>query len=422
MQRVSVDEFRRSGLAVVAPVSGKVSIPLGEAIARVSSREVRSRLPLPWFRRSAVDGYAIRAEDATMPLTVVAKVTAGRPTDRVVGPGEAVEITTGAPMPEGADAVALVERSRRTGDTVVIDEPMRQGLHVSPVGEDFGVGQVLLAKDAPVTPIVVAALASQGQERVEVWRRPRVAILSTGDELSPLGSDLRPGQVYDVNGAILEAMVREAGGEPVRVTSVADRYEDVRDRLLALIADPTWDILVSSGGTGASIPVFEGRDIRTLHDLIPGVAAELGELIHHGIRMSPGRPTALARLGQRPFFALPGWPYAVLVHFEMLVEPAIRRAAHMPPRARRPVMGRLASPIPAMPDFTWVIQARFEPGEEGVPAVIPLLPPPPPSASRVMTQMLEADGILIVEAEEPLDVGASVTVWTDPRQPVRGSW
>ncbi|MCL5967171.1 MAG: molybdopterin molybdenumtransferase MoeA, partial [Firmicutes bacterium] len=115
MQRVSVDEFRRSGLAVVAPVSGKVSIPLGEAIARVSSREVRSRLPLPWFRRSAVDGYAIRAEDATMPLTVVAKVTAGRPTDRVVGPGEAVEITTGAPMPEGADAVALVERSRRTG-------------------------------------------------------------------------------------------------------------------------------------------------------------------------------------------------------------------------------------------------------------------------------------------------------------------
>jgi len=414
MERVSVERFRRSGLFLVNPIQESLSIPLGEAIGRVSSREVKSHLPLPWFRRSAVDGYAIRHQDRDRELAVVAKVTAGRPTDRVVGPGEAVEITTGAPMPEGADAVALVELSERSGDRVRIREAVEAGAHVSPVGEDFGVGQVLLAQDATITPIVVAALASQGHETVEVWRKPRVAILSTGDELVPLGRPLGPGQVYDVNGVILEAMVRAAGGEPIRVGAVPDRYQDVRDRLTSLMADPGWDILVSSGGTGASIPVFEGRDVRTLHDLIPGVAAELGALIHHGIRMSPGRPTALARLGGRPLFALPGWPYAVLVHFEMLVAPAIRRAAHLSHPARRAVEGRLKRPVPAMPGFTWVIQARIEPAEDGPPWVIPLLTPPPPSASRVMTQMLEADGILIVEADEPLSEGTAVTVWADP--------
>jgi molybdenum cofactor synthesis domain-containing protein len=418
MQRVSVEEFRRSGLSETRLVADSLSVPLGEAIGRISSREVKSHLPLPWFRRSAVDGYALRHVDRDRALTVVAKVTAGRPTSREVGPGEAVEITTGAPMPEGADAVALVEMSERSGDVVRVHEAVAAGSHVSPVGEDFGVGQVLLAADAPITPIVVASLASQGYETVEVWRRPRVAILSTGDELVPLGATLNPGQVYDVNGAILEAMVREAGGDPVRVGTVADRYEDVRERLQALMADPGWDMLVSSGGTGASIPVFQGRDIRTLHDLIPGVAGELGTLIHHGIRMSPGRPTALVRLGERPLFALPGWPYAVLVHFQMLVEPAVRQAAHLPPRVRRPVQGKLQAPIPAMPDFTWVIQVRLERQASGPPSVVPLLPPPPPSASRVMTQMLSADGIIIVEANEPLEPGTEVTVWTDPLGPL----
>lgn len=414
MDRVGVEEFRRSGLAEVQPVAEDESVGLGAAIGRVSSREVRSHLPLPWFRRSAVDGYALRAADRDERLTVVAKVTAGRPTARRLGPGEAIEITTGAPMPDGADAVALVEESERDGSYVRVREAVSPGAHVSPVGEDFQVDQVLLAPNQRITPVTVAALASQGHETVRVWRRPRVLVVSTGDELQPLGATLAPGQVYDVNGAVLEAMVRTAGGDPVRAGVWEDRYDIVRAGMAAVQARDDWDILVTSGGTGASIPVFQGRDVRELHDLLPAVAQELGTLIHHGIRMSPGRPTALARLGGRPAFLLPGWPYAVLVHFEMLVEPAIRRAAHLPPKRRIPVAARLGDRLQPMPGFTWVIQVRLHAVAGEPPWAEPLLPPPPPSASRVMTQMLAADGYIIVEAETELPKGHPVTVFVDP--------
>jgi len=414
MDRVGVDEFRQSGLAETRPITEEESVQLGEAIGRVSSREVRSHLPLPWFRRSAVDGYALRAADRAERLRVVDKVTAGRPTARRLGPGEAIEITTGAPMPEGADAVALVEESERSGDFVRVREAVEPGSHVSPVGEDIRPGQIILDRDQIVTPVAVAALASQGHQAVMVWRRPRVLIVSTGDELRPLGTPLAHGQVYDVNGAALEALVRAAGGIPVRGGVWEDRYEAVRAGMSALLDRDDWDILVTSGGTGASIPVFQGRDVRELHDLLPAVAAELGTLIHHGIRMSPGRPTALARLGQRPAFLLPGWPYAVLVHFEMLVEPAIRQAAHLPQGRRRAVAARLATSLSPMPGFTWVIQVRVSTDNDGTLWAEPLLPPPPPSASRVMTQMLEADGYIIVEAETDLPQGHPVTVWADP--------
>jgi molybdenum cofactor synthesis domain-containing protein len=415
VERVSVAEFRASGLSVIQPVAESEWVRLADAVGRVSASDVVARIPLPPFDRSAVDGFAVRAADGQADRVVVGRVTAGHPAERPLGPGEAYEITTGAPLPPGADAVVLIEESVRDGNRVRLNEHVVAGLHVSPVGEDIRIGQRLLARDAVVNAAAVAALASQGFDRVAVWRRPRVAIVSTGDELTALGDPLRPGQVYDVNGATLEAMVTAAGGDPIRFGVLEDRYEAVRAGLEAAMARPDWDVLVTSGGTGASVPLFQGVDVRTLHDLIPAVVAELGTLIHHGIRMIPGRPTALGRLGGRPIFMLPGWPYAVLIHFELLVAPAIRRAAHRPPQGRPRLRAVLTEPLQGTPGFTRIIQVALEP-RTGAPGwtARPLLPPPPPSASRVLTQMLDATGYVVVDESVRLVPGDPVDVFVDP--------
>jgi molybdenum cofactor synthesis domain-containing protein len=413
MERVSVEQFRASAVDRTPPVRDTEWVPLGEAIGRVASEAVPVRIPLPSFRRAAVDGWAIRAADREQPLRVVGKITAGHPESRPLGPGEAYEITTGAPVPDGADAVALVEESERVGDVVHIREAVVPGSHVSPVGEDFRPGQILVAPDAVLNTVAIAALASQGIERVAVWRRPRVAIVSTGDELTPLGQALGPGRVYDVNGAALEAMVRAAGGLPERRGVWPDRYEAVREGLRTLREDPNWDVLITSGGTGASVPLFQGHDVRALHDLIPAVLQEVGELVHHGIRMVPGRPTALGLLGGRPVFCLPGWPYAVLIHFELMVLPALARAAHLPAPRRPVVHARLRQAVSGTPGFTRIIQVRLESGPDGLMAT-PLLPPPPPSASRMMTQMLEAEGYIVIEDDRHVVEGAEIAVHLDP--------
>lgn len=413
MERVSVEEFRQSGLQRVTPVTDDERVPLEEALGRVASRRVLAAHPLPAFRRSSVDGYALRASDQGRALSVVAKVTAGHPTTRVLNVGEAIEITTGAPMPDGADAVGLVEESDRDGDRVIVREAVAPGAHVSQVGEDFQRSQVLLEAGQVITSVEVAALASQGLSAHYVYRRPRVAILSTGDELVPPGAKPGLGQVYDVNGAALEAMVRAAGGDPLRLGVLPDQYQAVKQGLLDAIGRPDWDMLITSGGTGASVPVFQGLNLEAMHDLIPAVMMELGDLIHHGIRMVPGRPTALAVLAGRPVFCLPGWPYAVLIHFEVMVLPALRKLGRLPPSRRLGVRAVLTDDLLGTPGFTRVIQVRLM-DAGGVRQAKPLLQPPPPSASRVMTQMLQADGYMVVEDGETLASGSVIEVQVDP--------
>lgn len=410
-RRLSLAEFQAAGLANVSPVDKTESVPLADAVGRVAADAVRARIPLPAFRRSTVDGYALRSGDRERPLIVVGKTTAGHPPDRGVGPGEAMMVTTGAMVPEGADAVALVERSVVRDGVVQVEEPVGPGQHISPIGEDFQLGQVLVDVDRVLEPVDVAALASQGVEYIDVWRRPRVGVVSTGDELVPLGHPLGAAQVYDVNGTVLMAMVRAAGAEPVWLGRLEDRYPMVREGLQQARDRGDWDVLVSSGGTGASIPVFQAMPVEELHDLMPAVLGEVGELLAHGIRMTPGRPTALGRLGGRPAFLLPGWPYAVLVHFEMVVAPALARMAHRPPPTRRRVAARLDATLEASADLTRIIQAELVPDESGHLVAHLLMPPPPPSASRIMTQMLKADGLVVVERGERLEAGEEVAVW-----------
>jgi molybdopterin biosynthesis enzyme len=223
--------------------------------------------------------------------------------------------------------------------------------------------------------------------------------------------------VYDVNGAVLEALVTAEGAAPLSLGVLPDRYEAVRDGLSAIARRPDWDLLITSGGTGASVPLFQGHDVTAMHDLIPYVVGELGELRHHGIRMVPGRPTALGILGGRPVIQLPGWPYAVLIHFELMAAPVIRKMARLPDKKRPTTVARLGRSIEVDPGFTRVVQVRVEQGPDG-PEALPLMPPPPPSASRMMTQMLSADGFIMLSDEggDGLVVpqGADVTVWLEP--------
>lgn len=410
-RRLSLAEFQAAGLSNVSPIEAVESVALADAVGRVAAESVRAHLPLPAFRRSAVDGYALSAADRDRPLELVGKATAGHPPGRPIGRGEAMMVTTGAMVPEGADCVALVERSVVSDGRVRVEEPVAPGHHISPIGEDFQAGQELLAAGRLLEPVDIAAAASQGLQNISVYRRPRVGILSTGDELVPLGQALGPAQVYDVNGTVLMAMVRAAGAEPVWLGRLEDRYPVVRGGLEQARDREDWDILVSSGGTGASIPVFEEMPVEELHDLMPAVLGEVGQLLAHGIRMTPGRPTALGRLGGRPVFLLPGWPYAVLVHFEMVVAPALAKMAHRPPAGRRRIMARAAEDLAASAELTRIIQVELVPEGQGGLLARLLLPPPPPSASRVMTQMLKADGFLVVERHQQFAAGEEVAVW-----------
>lgn len=287
-------------------------VALTDAVGRVpaGSRWTAAH-DVPPFATSAMDGYALRAADTPGTLPVVGEVAAGAETLPEVRSGTAVRIMTGAPLPPGADSVVPVEDASEAGDAVSVPAPAFPGSHVRSAGHDTRRGEAVSLAVAPLTPAGVAVLASIGEPDVIVRRRPRVAILSTGDELRPPGSPLRPGQIHDANGPALSAAVSEAGGEPWLLDTVGDDPAAIEETL-------------ASSATAADITAVSGGVSVGRYDHVRGAIAAAGTVDFWRIAVQPGKPLAFGRIGGRPVIGLPGNPVSALVTFELFVRPLVR--------------------------------------------------------------------------------------------------
>jgi molybdopterin molybdotransferase len=320
-----------------------------EAAGRVLGRAATAAADLPPFPSSAMDGYAVRAADTPGALAIVGHAAAGAPAKREVGPGEAVAISTGAVVPGGADAVVPVELTRRESDDGrVVVEAVADGANIRPRGGDVRAGEVVLSAGVALEPLQLGALAAAGVATVGCPRRPSVAVLATGSELRPPGTELAPGQIYESNSVLLEAQVRSAGAVAAVLETVGDDEEATRTALAHGIAEH--DVLITSGGVSVGP-----------HDLVRGELARLGvEEVFWRVAVKPGKPVAFGVHDAKLVFGLPGNPVSSLVGFELFVRPALRalqRAADPRPAY---LPGALARPTRRDPARDQLLRARAD--------------------------------------------------------------
>ncbi|MBL7118887.1 molybdopterin biosynthesis protein [Candidatus Bathyarchaeota archaeon] len=321
---VSVEEAKKRFRAhfIPRPV-GVEKVLLERCYGRVLAQDIEAQVDVPPFDRATMDGFAVHAEDTFEAeedkpriLKTVGKVSAGEKPSKDIKKGEAVEISTGAPIPKGANAVVMVEYTQQEGDHLKVYKPVAPGENIMAAGSDIMAGELILRKGTVLTPRETGVLAALGTTKVECFKVPKVAILSTGDEIVEPGSRLEYGKVYDINARSISDAVVECGGEPVFLGIVEDDPDALR-----LSVDEglrKGELLVTSGGTSAG-----AGDL--LHQIINNLGAP--GIIVHGVSVKPGKPTILAVIDGKPLFGLPGYPTSALTIFEIFVSPILREMA-----------------------------------------------------------------------------------------------
>ncbi len=334
---LTVDEALDRVLARIAPLE-PTEVALLDALGAVLADDATADRDVPPFRNSAMDGYAVRGADVKQSgvrLRVVGTVAAGSVPVRAVGAGEAMRIMTGAPMPDGADTVVRVEDTDNGAEAVTINAATPQGVAVRQAGEDLRRGEVVLAHGTVLRPAEIGVLASIGRTKVNVVRRPNVAVLSTGDELVDIADEPRPGQIRDSNRYSLAAAVRATGCAAFELGIARDTADDLRH---ALGNAAFGDLVVTSGGVSVGD-----------HDHVKPVVNAMGQMDFWSIALRPGRPLAFGELrtkrGAVPIFGLPGNPVSALLTFELFVRPALLKMAGRTKLRRPRVQARLLDRI-----------------------------------------------------------------------------
>jgi putative molybdopterin biosynthesis protein len=327
---VSLEDARKALLPFYRREAEQV--PLSQCYGRVLAANVSSKVDVPGFDRASMDGYAVKAKDTwgadeeePKSLKLAGIIPAGKPPSITVESGTAAEIATGAVMPRGANAVVMVEQTDTAGETVNVRKPVSPGENVMHTGADVMMGELVLREGTRLTPREISVLAAVGLSAVSVYRRPQVGIISTGDEIAAPGTELKPGQIYDVNAYAVGAGVVENGGMPVYLGIVRDEPLAFRNALLE--ASKQVDVILTSGSTSAGAS-----------DMMFGTVAGMGKVLVHGIKIKPGKPTIIGEANRRPFIGLPGYPSSALTIFNEVAAPLIRHMAGLRetelPRAR----------------------------------------------------------------------------------------
>ncbi|TMC71962.1 MAG: molybdopterin molybdotransferase MoeA [Chloroflexi bacterium] len=355
---MSADDALARILAGV-PALPSVDVPLLDSLGLVLAEDIAADRDVPPFRNSAMDGYAVRGDDvASAParLRVVGEIAAGSFPDRSVGPGEAMRIMTGAPMPDGADTVVRVEDTDNASDIVTITEATPTGLSTRQAGEDLRKGETILTEGIVLRPAEIGLLASVGHARVRVRKRPRVAVFSTGDEIVELDQPLERGQIRDSNRYTLASAIRAAGAEPWVRGIVRDSPDALRAALRGAVEA---DAIVTSGGVSVGD-----------HDHLKPVLSELGTIDFWAIAIRPGRPLAFGELrdGERrvPIFGLPGNTVSALLTFEIFVRPALLRMQGRQNVARPRTKARLLEPVEKVASLRFFARGIHDPDAETV--------------------------------------------------------
>lgn len=393
---MSVEEAAGLMAARVAPLHGTQILPLAEADGRVLARDIHAGAALPPFDNTAVDGYAVRHADLNPDgptrLPLGGRVPAGASGAGLVPVGKAIRIFTGAPMPPGTDTVFMQEDVTQDGDHVILPAGLKQGANRRLAGEDIAIGALALPKGRRLRPQELALLSGLGLTHVEVSRRLRVAVFSTGDELTEPGAALGPAAIYDSNRAILGALVRRAGAEVNDLGILRDKPEELHLRLVEAAANN--DLVLTSGG------VSTGEE-----DHVKGAVERIGSLVFWRIAIKPGRPVAMGVIGGRPFVGLPGNPVAVFVTFVYVVRPLIALLSGAKPD--------IPTGLPVKMGFSYrkkagrreYVRASLSAGGKGPPVAMKH----PQDGAGVLTSLTETDG-LIELAEDLTMVEAGATV------------
>ncbi len=377
---ITIEEARSRVITMVTRL-GEERVQLGSAFGRVLAEDVRSGIAVPPFDSSGMDGFALIAGPEAE-LEVIAESRAGHPAEAAVRPGTAVRVSTGAVLPEGADAVVPVERSEPSGDGRVRVPATEAGANVRRSGEDVRPGDEVLRAGTVLGPAELGVAASVGRASLMCALRPRVAVLVTGDELTPPGEPLAPGAIYSSNGFALAAQVERAGAELAARETVPDDPEGTRAALGAALEAA--DVVVVSGGVSVGP-----------HDHVKGALAELGvEERFWGVSLRPGKPTWFGTRAGTLAFGLPGNPVSAMVTFQLFVRPALAALQGAPPGAPR-ASATLEEAVARNPQREQAVRVTLRHGDSGL-----LARPTGAQGSHVLTSMLGADALALIAPGE----------------------
>ncbi|MEE8391178.1 MAG: gephyrin-like molybdotransferase Glp [Anaerolineae bacterium] len=398
---LSVEQALEHILATVRVLEPE-RVPLLEASGRVLAQVVTADRHIPPLANSAMDGYAVCGADlsqAQVRLRVVGEVAAGHVSTVHVERGTAVRIMTGAPVPSGADTVVRFEDTRQDGDWIEILESPSTGANVRQAGEDVRAGQVVLEPGQVLRPQEIGMLAAVGRGEVVVVRRPRVAILATGDEVVPLDQPPGPGQIRDANSYTVAAQVQAFGGVPLLLGVARDLEVLVRQGIREALAQRA-DLIITSGGV--SVGDF---------DLVKQVLAAEGEMRFWSLNMKPGRPLAFGVIDGVPLLGLPGNPVAAMISTELFGRPALLKMQGFTDWSRPTVQARLSQPIERKDGRRHYLRVRLHETDAGYQATLT-----GDQGSGILNSLVEADGLAIIpENVNHLDTGAEVEVLLLPR-------
>jgi molybdopterin molybdotransferase len=385
---LTIEEARARVLGALTPLADE-ELAVADALGRVLAEDIRAAHDVPSFANSAMDGFAIRSGPAGRALRIVGESRAGSPSRAAVGDGEAVRISTGAAVPDGADAILPAESAGDDGDTVTVQEDVRAGNHVRGPGEDLRAGATVLAAGALLGPAELGLIVEAGRATVRCGRRPRVAVLATGDELVAPGEPLGHGQLHNSNAITLGALARRTGADLVHTSEVADDAAATRAAIERAL-DGTDAVLLTGG-------VSVGP-----HDHVKPALAALGvEEVFWRVALRPGKPMWFGRRGAQLVFGLPGNPVSAIVCFLLFARPALAalQGVAVPPQRGRAI---LAEAVPRQRTREEAVRVRLEDGRAT---------PTGPQGSHQLSSMLGADALAIVpRGEGELEAGAEVEI------------
>lgn len=385
-----VADARDRLLDAVDPLDRTDRIPLSNAVGRALAEPIRASRNVPQHQRAAMDGWAVRAAD-TFEASERSPAILRESSD--VGAGKAVHVDTGNALPDGADAVVMIEQTERYGTDVEIFESVAGGENVTPVGEDISEGQHLYDAGHQLRPSDLGLLKSTGITTVEVYDRPTVGVIPTGEEL--VQSDPEPGETIETNGMTVAQYAKRWGAVPTYREEVPDDFDALR---VAIERDLTKDIVVTTGGSSVGE-----------RDLVPDVVAELGDVLVHGVALKPGHPVAFGVVRDTPVVMLPGYPVACIINAVQFLRPVIKHTGNLSDEPHPTSEARLSRKIRSEPGVKTYVRVTLDRSEE-----LPVATPVRESGAGVLSSVALADGWVVVpEAREgiPEDERVSVENW-----------
>lgn len=369
--RMNPEAAKELFLNAFQPLSASQLLPIEDCDGRIAAEDIVANMDVPHYRRAAMDGFAVSASETlgagtNSPVVLKLGQTAGK--------GTCVRVHTGSPMPERADAVVMMEDTALHGDGVEIFTQVHPFKNVGDIGEDIGKSSLIMEKGRKLRPCDIAVLASTGLKKIKIFRKPVVAIIPTGEELVPREkTGLKDGQVYETNGLMAQLYIKKWGGVPRLLDIVTDSPDAIKETIMSNLDS---DMIITSGGTSV------GK-----RDYVPGVVESLGELLVHGVGISPGKPTALGLINGKPVVCMPGYPVAGIVALYFFGRAALWKLGHIPEKPEITVRAVLSEKIPGRTGYKTFARVKLENGR-----AIPLAT----SGAGILSSVSKADGFVII--------------------------